>query len=424
MAGVVAVRWRSVVPDFAAIETSVLPFGQGRSYGDSCLNAGGVLLDTASLSRFMAFDSSSGVLRCESGVTLASILEFCVPRGWFLAVTPGTKYISVGGAIAHDVHGKNHHRHGTFGVDVLRFELLRSSGERIECSRVDHPDLFAATIGGMGLTGLILWAEIQLKPITGPMIDAERIRVSSLDEFFDVSAASEAEFEYTVAWVDCLARGRALGRGIFFRGNHAVSPAPAETRSRPARGLRVPFDVPEFMLNRWTVWLGNTLNYHRQFGRTARSRVHYDPFFYPLDSLRDWNRLYGRRGFLQYQCVVPHSDRRAIKQILERIASSGSGSFLGVLKTFGSAVSPGLLSFPRPGVTLSLDFPFRGERTLALFHELDDVVRSNGGAVYPAKDACMSARNYQAYFPQWREFERYVDPKFSSSFWRRVSAVP
>jgi FAD/FMN-containing dehydrogenase len=415
-------QWRTDPPDLSRFEQPVLPFGQGRSYGDTCLNDGGVLLDTGFLSRFISFDETTGVLRCEAGTTLAALLELTVPRGWFPGVTPGTRHVSLGGAIAHDVHGKNHHRGGTFGRDVRCFELLRSNGQRLVCSRTENADLFAATIGGMGLTGLILWAEVQLKKIRGPLIDVERVRFSGIDEFFDVSAESDAAFEYTVAWVDCLARGRALGRGIFFRGNHSAESAPPRARGA-GRGVPVPFDFPATLLNRWTIGAFNALYYHRQMAKLVRSRTHFNPFFYPLDALRDWNRLYGRAGFLQYQCVVPREDRGPIRDVLACIAQSGFGSFLAVLKTFGEMASPGMMSFPRPGVTLALDFPFRGPRTLALFDQLDVIVRASGGAVYPAKDARMSAASFQSFFPRWREFAAFVDPKFSSSFWRRVSAA-
>ncbi|MBA3532279.1 MAG: FAD-binding oxidoreductase, partial [Ardenticatenales bacterium] len=347
-------------------------------------------------------------------------LEVIVPRGWFLPVTPGTKYVSVAGAIANDVHGKNHHRAGTFGCHVTQFELLRSNGEQLLCSPTQNVELFRATIGGLGLTGLILWAEFTLKPIAGPLIEMERIRLPSLDAFFEVSGRSDQRYEYTVAWIDCLACGESLGRGIFMRGNHKES---GETgRSGLPMTPTIPFDFPTFVLNHTTVKVFNTLYYRAQWQERIKSQVHYEPFFYPLDIVNNWNRIYGKRGFMQYQCVVPHDEgHAAIREIMRRIARSGSASFLAVLKEFGEVPSPGILSFPRPGVTLALDFPHHGAPTLALFDELDELVREAGGAVYPAKDARMSAANFQAYFPQWQDFARYVDPHFSSSFWRRVT---
>lgn len=418
---VVPLHWRDDVPDLCQFPGRVLPYAYGRSYGDSCLNAGGTLLDVTGLRRFIDFDPEIGLLRCEAGVRLDDILREFVPRGWFLPVTPGTKFVSVGGAIANDIHGKNHHRAGTWGRHVTRFELLRSSGERLICSPEENAELFRATIGGLGLTGLITWAEIRLKPIESAAIVMERIRFDSLAEFLALSAESDADFEYTVSWVDLLASGPGQVRGHFMRGNHAPADqgGTASGRSLP---LRVPVDLPGVLLNTWTVRAFNTLYFERQRTKRVEKVIPYDPFFYPLDAIADWNKMYGKRGFLQYQCVVPvEGDGGPIEEIFSRIHRAGEGSFLTVLKMFGDLPSPGLLSFPRPGVTLALDFPFRGERTLALLEELDGVVRASGGAVYPAKDARMSAASFQRFFPQWREFAAYVDPCFSSSFWRRVT---
>ena len=422
-ARVVPVYWRHEVPELASFEGPVLPYAYGRSYGDSCLNEGGVVLDVSHLRRLLAFDEQEGLLRCEAGVSLAEILAVIVPRGWFLPVTPGTKYVSIGGAIANDIHGKNHHRAGTFGCHVTCFELLRSNGERLLCSPTENSELFRATIGGLGLTGVILWAEFRLKRIANPLIDMERIRFSSLDEFIQLSQQSDREYEYTVSWVDCLVGGKDACRGLFLRGNHA----PETARAGKQRGqlpLAVPFDLPSLALNTLTVKAFNALYYRSQLRHAVRKLVHYDPFFYPLDSIKDWNRLYGRRGFLQYQCVVPFDGgSEAMRGLLERIRRSGQGSFLTVLKQFGDVQSPGLLSFPRPGLTLALDFAYHGQQTLRLLDELDALVRASGGAVYPAKDARMSAQSFQAYFPRWREFARYKDPQFSSSFWRRVTTA-
>jgi len=414
------VNWRDEQLNIAGFDSSVLPYGLGRSYGDVCLNDGGRLLCTRRMNRFMSFDSETGLLCCESGVSLAEILEFCVPRGWFLAVTPGTKHVTVGGAIANDVHGKNHHVAGTFGSHVTRFELLRSDGERMVCSPESKPLFFSATIGGMGLTGLITWAEIQLIPIKNPFFSVHTTKFGHLDEFFELSERFEQSHSYTVSWVDCLARGKHLGRGLFMAGNHAGEEAAGRKVPNRSGGIPVPVDFPEFALNGLTVRAFNTLYYNRQFRRESDTTVHYNPFFYPLDALQGWNRIYGKRGFLQYQCVVPHDDAAPIRGILERIARSGQGSFLAVLKVMGKVKSPGQMSFPKPGVTLALDFPIRGESTFQLFRELDDVVRGAGGRLYSAKDACMSAADYQAYYPQWENFSRFIDPAFSSSFWRRV----
>ncbi|HET6576782.1 MAG TPA: FAD-binding oxidoreductase [Gemmatimonadales bacterium] len=418
-AGVVPVVWRSEPPPLERLGGPVLPYACGRSYGDSCLNDGGLLLDVRRLDRLIAFDEERGLLRCEAGVSLAAILALTVPRGWFLPVLPGTRWVSVGGAIANDIHGKNHHRAGTFGAHVTRLELVRSTGDRIVCTPDD--ELFRATVGGLGLTGLIMWAEIRLKPVPGPGIAMERIRFSGLDAFFEL-AAEDQRFEYTAAWVDCLARGRRLGRGIYLRGDHAPLERQVPSPLRPAR-LRVPAAAPPGLLNRVTLGLFNESYYRGQLRARRRATVPYAPFFFPLDGVGDWSRLYGPRGFLQYQCVVPDEPGGGpIRTILERISRSGEPASLAVLKRFGGAASPGLLSFPRAGMTLAVDFAFHGRLTLALLDELDAVVREAGGAVYPAKDARMSPQSFRAFFPQLDRFAGQRDPKFSSSFWRRVHA--
>jgi len=419
---VIPVFWRNEVPDLASLETSILPYGYGRSYGDSCLNEGGVTLDVSHLRRFLAFDEERGMLRCEAGVALGEILELIVPRGWFLPVIPGTKFVSVGGAIANDVHGKSHHRAGTFGCHVTRFELLRSTGERLICSPEENVELFQATIAGLGLTGVILWAELQLKRISGPYIDMQSVRFTSLKEFKELAEEAEEDFEYTVAWVDCFASGAGLGRGIFTRGNHSVRQAFGPLPGR--RVLTMPVDLPSFALNTFTLKAFNSVYYRAQVKRLVARTVPYDPFFYPLDSIHHWNRMYGKQGFFQYQCVVPlQNGYEVVGEMLERTSRSGEGSFLAVLKTFGDTLSPGMLSFPRPGLELALDFANHGKKTLCLLDELDELVRQNGGAVYPAKDARMSPESFQSYFPRWHEFAQYIDPKFSSSFWRRVTGV-
>jgi FAD/FMN-containing dehydrogenase len=416
---VAPIVWRSDPPRLAELGGPVLPYAYGRSYGDSCLNDGGVLLDVAPLKRFIAFDEERGVLRCEAGVSLADVLELVVPRGWFLPVVPGTKFVSVGGAIANDIHGKNHHVAGTFGCHVTTFELLRSTGERLVCSPEQNAELFRATIGGLGLTGVVLWAEFRLKRIPGPSIAMERIRFARLDEFFELSA-SDRDHEYTVAWVDCLARGEHLGRGLYMRGEHAPSANGAAPVPAPSR-LAVPFDMPAGLLNAATVAAFNAVYYRSQLRARVERVVPYESFFFPLDGVHHWNRMYGRPGFLQYQCVVPdETDRGPITAILERISRAREASFLAVLKRFGTVTSPGMLSFPRPGATLALDFRNRGARTLALLDDLDAIVREAGGAVYPAKDARMSADSFRRYFPAWEAFAAHVDPQFSSSFWRRV----
>jgi FAD/FMN-containing dehydrogenase len=404
--------------DCSAPRALLLPRGLGRSYGDSCLNNNHTLLDTRTMTEVMNFDEQSGVLRAESGLSLASILELTVPKGWFLPVSPGTKFVTLGGAVANDIHGKNHHRHGTFGCHVRRFALKRSDGSLIECSPEHNCELFKATIAGLGLTGLIIWVEIQLIPIPSPFVNIRYTRFRNLDEFFYVSNSEEQKFEYTVAWVDCTSEGRKLGRGIFMAGSFTEA-----TRRPSASTMSVsfPWDAPHWLLNSYSIRAFNELYYNQQLTRVRESVKHYEPFFYPLDRILHWNRMYGKRGFFQYQVVVPVTDGgRAIKEIFARVAHSKKASFLAVLKSFGSLPSPGMLSFPRPGITLVLDFPNHGDSTLQLLNDLDGVVQTAGGALNPSKDARMPPELFSLSYPRVAEFEKYIDPQFSSSFWRRV----
>jgi FAD/FMN-containing dehydrogenase len=410
---IIPLHWR----DAALPEASgtLLPYGNGRSYGDSCLNDGGTLLHTRGLNRLIGFDPATGILRCEAGVLFSEILDFAVPRGWFLPVVPGTRYITVGGAIANDVHGKNHHRAGTFGEHVACFELLRSDGSRVVCSREANAGLFAATIGGLGLTGVIIWAEFALKRVPGAQMATETLRFGSLPDFFALSARSEADHEYTVAWIDCSGSGKTFGRGLFIRANHSTTDAVVA----PPRRLRMPFTPPLSLINRASLRAFNAAYFHGS--RQGHAICHYEPYFFPLDAIEDWNRIYGPSGFLQYQCVVaPANAESATAELLTRIAASGTGSFLAVLKVFSDRPAAGILSFPRAGTTLALDFPNRGAPTLALLEQLDDIVVAAGGAVYPAKDARLKGARFRRYFPQWEQILPHVDPRFSSGFWRRV----
>jgi FAD/FMN-containing dehydrogenase len=375
------------------------------------------LLLTEGLDRFIAFDETSGRLTCEAGISLDAILRVVVPRGWFLPVAPGTRFVTLGGAIANDVHGKNHHVVGTLGRHVTRLWIRRTDSPEVQALDPSAP-LFAATIGGLGLTGLIVAAEITLRRIESNTIDQETAAFQHLGAFIELSAAASATHEYTVAWFDCLHQGR----GIFFRGNHASADPAVGNRGEtfPPPKLRVPFSAPSILLNRLSVRAFNAAYYWTMRGRKP-SRVSCRPFFFPLDAVQDWNRLYGRRGFLQWQCVVPPDpEARALSQILQVIATAGMGSFLSVIKVFGDRPSPGMLSFPRPGVTLAVDFAMRGRSTLALLDRLDAIVIEAGGAIYPAKDARMSSRTFQRSFPRLSEFTSFIDPRFSSSFWRRV----
>jgi FAD/FMN-containing dehydrogenase len=415
-------RWRDEqlpIPD--TVERLALPYGNGRSYGDVCLNDGGLLFDCRGLDRLIAFDTDNGILRCEAGALLADILALSVPHGWFLPVTPGTQFVTVGGAIANDVHGKNHHRNGTFGCHIRQFELLRTDGTRLLCSPQQNTDWFAATIAGLGLTGVIMWAEIQLYPVRGAVLIQETVQFGNLGEFLALSDASDSKFEYTAGWVDCLGRGGDLGRGLFIRANHGDADA-GRLRQVPKRHVSMPFVAPAALVNVWSVRLFNAMYYRAHLIRRKPEQRHYSDFLYPLDRIHHWNRIYGRRGFMQYQCVVPRKNAvDAIAEMMLLIASARAGSFFSVIKIFGDKASPGLLSFPKPGATLALDFPNRGASTLQLLDELDVVTRQAGGAVYAAKDSRMSAESFQAYYPQWRRLIPFIDPRLSSGFWRRVT---
>jgi L-gulonolactone oxidase len=400
---------------------SCLAVGLRRSYGDSCLNADGVVIETTRLNRFMSFDPGTGALRAEAGATLADILSLAVPHGFFLPTTPGTRFVTLGGAVANDVHGKNHHAAGTFGRHVRAIGLLRSDGSRVVLSPSAETGLFGATIGGLGLTGIIEWVEIALVPIPSAWLEVETVPFASLAAFWDIARASTPTHEHTVAWIDCVASGSGFGRGIFSR---AIWRNGNERTAHDERGWKqVPFEAPAALLNAWTVGAFNEV-YYRLKRRRTQSRVeHYAQFFHPLDAIADWNRLYGRPGMYQYQCVIPSAaQEQAVHALLGEIVGAGAGSFLAVLKTFGGLTSPGLLSFPREGATLALDFPNRGSSTLRLMDRLDAIVRDAAGALYPAKDGRMSATMFRLGYPGWEHFSSYIDPAFESDFWRRVRA--
>jgi FAD/FMN-containing dehydrogenase len=400
---------------------TALPYGRGRSYGDSCLNADGVVLATQHLDRFIAFDAESGTIRCEAGATLGEIIDLCLPKGWFLPVVPGTQHVSVGGAIANDVHGKNHHRAGSFGHHVVCFELARSDGRRMLCSPDENADWFRATIGGLGLTGLITWAELRLKRVRSALVETEDIPFASLDEFAALSTASDAEFEYTVAWFDCYSYSDRRLSGIFSRGRHVEEEDGTLSSPRPVPRLSAHFDMPEWLLHPRVVRAFNKV-YYEAARRRGRRRVRLESFLFPLDAIQHWNRLYGRRGFMQLQCLFPDAtSATGLEQLLQTISLGRQGSFLAVLKRFGARASPGLLSFPGPGSTVALDFPNRGDSTRALIGECHSIVARCGGRIYPAKDATMSVPIFAATMPKWREITPFVDPRFSSSFWRRTA---
>lgn len=393
-----------------------LAHGMGRSYGDVCLNPEGILWLTTALDHFIAFDDATGRLLCEAGVLLRDIQRLCIPRGWSLPVTPGTQMVTVGGAIANDVHGKNHHVLGAFGNHLTRVKLLRTDGEIIECGPQLRPDWFAATVGGAGLTGLIVEAEIQLRRVAGPWLDTETLPYTNLDAFFSLADDSERDWEHTVSWVDCTS-GKG-GRGLFMRAN----PAEAGRRPEPDRAQRsVPFVVPVSLVNPLSLRPFNIAYFHLKKWRAGRTIAHHESFFYPLDKLLHWNRIYGPAGFFQYQSVVPREvGHDAVEAMLREIARSGEGSFLTVLKTFGNRQPVGMLSFAQPGVTLALDFPNKGLRTRKLFESLDAIVREAGGRLYLAKDARMPRELFEAGYPRLQEFLEFRDPGISSALSRRL----
>lgn len=403
---------------FVRKEGSYLAYGLGRSYGDVCLNNDGAQIRTHRLDHLIHADWERGLVRAEAGLSLDALLQLSVPRGWFVPVTPGTKFVTLGGAIANDVHGKNHEGEGTFGCHVRAIGLLRSSGEILEVGPETNPTLFAATVGGLGLTGVIVWVELQLKPISSAYFETETLRMRNLDDFFEIAGGSRS-WPYTVAWVDCLAKGAELGKGLFTRGRHA--PQGDLKTHRASGGISIPCDAPEFVLNSPSVRAFNTL-YSRRPGALGARTVHYDPFLYPLDGIHNWNRLYGRRGFFQHQSVVPLAEAPdTLKRLLELTSTYRQGSFLVVLKLFGRRESPGMLSFPMEGATFALDLPNCGEDTKTLLSKMGDVVLGAGGRLYPAKDATMPPEAFRAGFPRWKEVEAQRDPAISSDFWRRVT---
>jgi decaprenylphospho-beta-D-ribofuranose 2-oxidase len=413
---------------FAAIQaehrSGVIARGCARSYGDACLNDGGDVIDTRGLTEVTRFDADTGDLECGAGLTIHDLLHRFLPLGFAPAMCPGTAFVTLGGLIANDVHGKNHHRVGSAGDIVTEFDLIVPSGELIRVSRASQRELFAATVGGIGLTGIISRVRMRLRRIPSNAMRVEEHRVRGLDEFMDALSAAETTHEHSVGWIDTLARGRSLGRGILELGD----PAPEPVRRRGLPTLRLPMDLPGWVLSRRSVGAFNAW-YYRRVPRRGRTRnVHVERFLFPLDSLRGWNRLYGRRGVYQFQCVVPHSDaRRALHRLMDAATASGSASFLAVIKTL-SRQGRGLLSFPMPGFTLAMDFPRRPDTT-RLIHQLHDIVIAHGGRVYLAKDALLTPERFRAMYPGGAEFVsllRRIDPRCTmrSDMARRLGLMP
>lgn len=405
----------------------VLPRGLGRSYGDAAVPASAqtLVLETVRADRILAFEPSTGALTCEAGLSLAEILRVFVPRGWFTPVSPGTKFVTLGGCVASDVHGKNHHRDGSFGGFVSRLVLETADGRLVECGPDRERELFLATVGGMGLTGLITEATIRLKPIETPWMFVETEPAAGLTEMLDRLRHAGKDWPYTVGWIDCLATGSGLGRGIVIRGRHASRDEAPGLRLRESTARAVPFDGPAWLLSPTLMRAFNTAYYQIQCRRTGGRFVSQDAFFYPLDSLRDWNRLYGRHGFLQYQCVVPRAaGAPVLSEMLDCLSRAGAASFLAVIKDFGPE-SDAYLSFPLEGTTLALDLAYRGPATEALVHQLNATVIRAGGRIYLAKDAATRREDFERMvprLPEWRRVRDRWDPehRFGSALSARL----
>ena len=404
------------IKDFVRNNNEVIARGNGRCYGDASLSEH--IFSTKRLNKFISFDRLNGVIECESGVLLSEILEVIVPQGYFLYVTPGTKFISVGGAIASDVHGKNHHAEGCFSEYVEAFSLLNENSEVITCSRTENTDKFWATIGGMGLTGIILSAKFKLKNIETAYIRQESIKAQNLDEIFKLFEESES-WTYNVAWIDCLQTGKNIGRSILMRGEHAFKhELPKKLQQKPLRLKqkfipKVPFYFPDFMLNKWSVRLFNYLYFNKQKRKEIKNFVDYETFFYPLDVVNDWNKIYGKKGFIQYQMVIPKAQgKEGMRKILDTIAKSGNGSFLAVLKLFGKENPLAYNAFPLEGYTLALDFKVNSKLT-KLVADLDEIVEEFGGRIYLTKDS-MSKSSLTNYL------QNVQNPKFVSMQHKRI----
>ncbi len=397
--------------------SSLIARGLGRSYGDSAVNSDGVLLQRTR-DRFLSFDVNSGCITCEAGVSLEEIIQVALPKGWFLPTTPGTKFVTVGGAIAADVHGKNHHRDGTWGQYVRRFSLMVAEGAILECSPEDNAEVFWATVGGMGLTGIILEATLQLTRVPSAYVDVHQRRAGNLGELFDLFLETDEQYKYSVAWIDCLSQGSKLGRSVLLLGNDASVELVQNSGIRQPfvlpgkRSKSIPLQLPGLAMNKLAIKAFNSLYYRRHGDKQLL--VDFDSYFYPLDSVHHWNRIYGKRGFVQYQALFPRKwSREAMTRLLEIISKSGQASFLAVLKSSGAA-NQGLLSYLFDGHTLALDFPYRGEKTDRLCRQLDEVMLEFDGRVYLAKDALVSAETFSQMYPQLEAFKRIkkrLDPE-------------
>ncbi|MCA9118250.1 MAG: FAD-binding oxidoreductase [Planctomycetaceae bacterium] len=420
------------VHQVALADSNCIARGLGRSYGDSSLNEQGSVLIQTGLNRLLGFDRETGLVTCEAGVSFDELIQIFLPRGWFLPTTPGTRFVTVGGAIAADVHGKNHHSDGSFGRFVERIWLLTADGSIRCCGPAESRDLFCATVGGMGLTGIIVAASFRLMPVETAWFDVTFRRTESLEQTLEAFQQTDGDYRYSVAWIDCLARGRSLGRSVLMlAGDGRVRDLPASLQRYPfdvpvKRAKSVPFSFPRGVLNPLSVRAFNECYYRTH--RDGRKFVDYSTFFYPLDGVQHWNRIYGRSGFVQYQALFPRAtSHEGLVALLERVSKSRRASFLAVLKSSGPQ-GDGLLSYMSTGHTLALDFPDTGEDLRPFLRELDDILLRFGGKLYLAKDAMMSADTFRAMYPklkQFREVRSTVDPenRFASTQARRLGIV-
>jgi decaprenylphospho-beta-D-ribofuranose 2-oxidase len=415
--------------DLRPTTDTLIARGQGRSYGDASLNENGRVILTERINRMLELDAKLGILRAEAGVTLAEILPVIVKQGWFLPVTPGTKFVSLGGCVAADVHGKNHHHEGGFAEYVLGIELILADGTRKTCSVTENEDIFWATVGGMGLTGIIGEVTLQLIPIQTSQMMVSNHAADNIGHLFQLLQDQALDDRYSVAWIDCLATGDQLGRGIAMFGHHASAAEYKSDKplaSKPKRTRSLPFDFPAMALNPLTIGAFNKLYYYRESRKLTPFLADYDSYFYPLDAIGKWNRMYGKRGFVQYQCVIPDlTALEGMTALLKELSGSRRASFLAVLKRMG-AKGKGLLSFPLAGYTLALDLPIRDKGLFSLLDKLDKIVLQHGGRVYLAKDARLSAESFQAMYPrheEWLRIKTEIDPqhRFSSSLSRRLN---
>ena len=407
---------------------TVIVRGQGRSYGDAALSRTGVVVLSEKLNRQLLLDDS-GAVSAEAGTTIDQVIKRVVPQGWFPTVVPGTKFVSLGGCLAADVHGKNHHRVGSFAEHVLNFELLLANQEPLQCSVNENPEVFWATAGGMGLTGIITQLTLQLIPIESPYLIVQHHQSADLEKSMRSLSDPELDDEYSVVWLDCLARGRKLGRSVLIRGRHAkVDEVSRDSTTQKGRQFDLKFHLPSSILNPRVVATLNDIYYRYQGSRKHPFTQHYDDFFFPLDRIGNWPRMYGRRGFVQYQCVFPLSEsEKGIQRLLEELSASGRASFLSVLKRFRPA-NQGLLSFPSAGYTLTLDFPM-SQDLLPFLNRLDQIVLKSGGRVYLAKDARLSAETFKLMYPrleEWCGIKARLDPRnsFQSDLSRRLEIMP